>query len=730
MATPTPGKYPGLAATPPVSTPFSTSHLAFSPHGPRSVGPSPSQVKKSSPAGTSMSNQGYNMGMVGFDSPSAALALGMGADTVGDLGIDLHGIGGLGGGPAKDEEEKRRRLMGCVEILKPNKGRLSEAGLERLARRVGLECLWEDMMGSASNGRTLIIAGNALALDIDFANNIVQKVSLAFPDAPESVTKHEKTASDILLKDLQFEAGESPLTKMLDRFAANLESLTMLDKLSIIPGLNCHEAIAGIFCSLHKLRNWEVGRLRENDMLGMEDEDIERAAMCIGSGTPVMHSRQKLGLSLDYWQEKRRIPTKGKEHNRKTWSLLVGVAPLPSLAVGVYTPLRVSDKWISDDIQRADLAVIDLFQAAQLREGPILDWLEPDNTFLPTTSDNKTDGLDVGTPKFPEAMFVAKFDPPIIVPYAIAMQIYQSTQAPFDFTEITTFDALMFPLSAEEALRSSDTQSRTITTKRNNPVWDREGRKTVKEHSNTLFIERIDYGRRVEEVSFSHPRQLVEMLPCLRQFAFLSTVLRKTFGAEELSNSKAEGKESSKADIVGKAPEPATINPPTKKQEFEDFMKSLISTPMITSTSTSIGIGIGKEKKKEKENTSKHLDVSMTLTPIPRLQVVFDYNKRSANVIFEIQGNGGVVVVEENVLGWEEGGGGGGGGEGVGGDEDEDEDVDMVMVMGGDEGVGGMGKEKEKEKGKGRALTREDLGRMLEICEDLGVWVEWVGGRL
>lgn len=65
-----------------------------------------------------MSNQAYSMGMVGFDSPSAALALGMGADVVGDLGIDLQGIGVLGGGPGKDEEEKRRRLMGCVEILK------------------------------------------------------------------------------------------------------------------------------------------------------------------------------------------------------------------------------------------------------------------------------------------------------------------------------------------------------------------------------------------------------------------------------------------------------------------------------------------------------------------------------------------------------------------------------------------------------------------------------------
>ncbi|CCD48841.1 hypothetical protein ACHAP3_009853 [Botrytis cinerea] len=687
MATPTPGKYPGVAATPPVSTPFSTSHLAFSPHGPRSVVPSPSQIKKSSPAGTSMSNQAYSMGMVGFDSPSAALALGMGADVVGDLGIDLQGIGVLGGGPGKDEEEKRRRLMGCVEILKPNKGRLSEAGLERLARRVGLECLWEDMMGSASNGRTLIIAGNALALDIDFANNIVQKVSLSFPDAPESVTKHEKTASDILLRDLQFEAGESPLTKMLDRFAANLERLTMLDKLSVIPGLNCHEAVAGIFCSLHKLHSWEVGRLKENEMLGMGDEDVVRAAMCTRSGIPIMHSRERLGLSIDYWQEKRRIPTKGKKQNRKTWSLLVEVAPLPSMGVGVYTPLRVSDKWISDDVQQANPAVDDLFRAAQLQEGPILNWLEPDNTLLPTSPDIKSNDLNVGTQKFPEAMFVAKFDPPVVVPYAIAMQIYQSTQTPFDFSEITTFDGLMFPLSAEEALKTNETQARTINVEKNVSVWDREGKKEAKQHFNTLYIEKIDYGRKVEEVSFSHPRQLVEMLPCLRQFALLSTVLRKSFEAEERSKSKSRGP--SKSEPLSKSSEIDTLNPPTKKQEFEDFMKGIIATPTSKS--------VLEESKKEKKGESTHLDVSLTLTPVPRVEIVFEFKKRSANVIFEIQGNGRVVVAQENIL----------------------------NGMGEDEVMDGMGEE-----GKARTLTSEDLGRMLEVCEDLGVWVEWIKGRL
>ncbi|PQE17625.1 Mediator complex subunit Med1 protein [Rutstroemia sp. NJR-2017a BVV2] len=660
MATPTPGKHTagGVAATPPVSTPFSTSHLAFSPHGPRSVVPSPSQIKKSSPAGTAHSNQGgYSMGMVGYDSPSAALALGMGEGM--DLGIDLHGTGlGVGAGglgiPGRDEEERRRRLTAVVEILKVNKGRLSEAGLERLARRIGLECLWEDQMGSSSNGRTLIIAGTALALDIDFSNNIVQKVSLSFPDAPESVTRHAKTASDILLKDLQFKPGESPLTKMLDRFAANLERLTMLDKLSVLPALNCHEAIAGIFTSLDKLHKWEVNRLKENDMVEVPDEVIAKAAMCTRSGTPAMHSRERIGLSLHYWQEKRRITANEKNSKRKIWTLLIECAALPAL---LYPPLRVSDKWISDDIQQADPQVDELFRA-QLRDEPILHWLEPDNTLLPSSSENKTDSLDGATQKYPEVMFVAKFEPPVIVPYATAMQIYNSTGATFDFSEMTTYDGLMFPPTPEEASKISDAQSRTIKSETNVPVWEKGGEKKMKHHKNTLFIEKIEYGRTLTELPFNHPRQLVEMLPHLRQFSFLSTLLKKMFPTEpkKASPSKAEAK---------------INNPPTKKQEFSAFMKDL-------------GLSDANQKK------SLPLDISLTLTPMPRLQVVFPFKERTANVTFEIQGNGSVVVVGENIL-------------------------NAANAKGAD---------------GGRVLSREDLSRMLEVTEDLGTWAEWCCGRL
>lgn len=126
MATPTPGKTaasqqgrtPQVAASPPVSTPFSLSGVqgVFSPRGPRS---SPQQVKKS-PA-TTLAGHG-SAGPLNFDSPSAAAAMGslgiangldMGLDNVGVGGLaGLHGLGVLGG-----EDERLKRLDVIIGIL-------------------------------------------------------------------------------------------------------------------------------------------------------------------------------------------------------------------------------------------------------------------------------------------------------------------------------------------------------------------------------------------------------------------------------------------------------------------------------------------------------------------------------------------------------------------------------------------------------------------------------------
>jgi hypothetical protein len=614
-----------------------------------------------------------------FDSPSTAAALGalgpgMGIG-IGDLALDAAGglvlaPGGLGAGTGRGEEdERRKRLQQVIDILKVNKGRVSEEGVERLAKRVGLDYVWEDQMGSGGTIRTLFIAGTGLSLEVDFANNAVGKVSLSYPESPDIVTKHSSKAAEILLRDLQLGPGESPLTKMLDKFAVNLERLASLDKLSVMPTLNCHEAIAGIYESLKRLHEWELSRLKEeDDMKEKSAEYITRAALCSKSGRPLMNARQNIGLSLDYWQE-RHVSSKGsmakaKLHDvteePKTWSLIVECAPSSSL---VYASIRVTDKWISSDIQKANPTTDDLIMGTS---GPILDWQEPENILLPSI-EPKCDGamegieqdLNASNSKFPDVMFLAKFDPPLIVPYAVENLIYSSTGATMDSYNVPTLDSLLFPPKADEK-NEPDATYRRLRRQLSVMTVDEGGQKVPKIHKNTLTFQKLEYGRTMTELPFSHPQQLVELLPMLRQYARISSLLDKSFGTytDEITLDEDE------SDLQR-----------TVRDEYEAFLSEALSD----------------------DTTPPHfdklpVDVTVYTQPHPTLRLTFPFRRRTADICFEICMNGTLAVAFENVL--------------------DDFDADETSA------------------GKGRQLLSADLGRMLEISEDLGLFAEFVRRRL
>lgn len=501
-------------------------------------------------------------------------------------------------------------------------------------------------MGSAGSMRTLIIAGSVLALDIDFSENVVKKVSLSFPDASEIVTKHTDKAGEMLLQDLKFTPNESPLTKMLDRFAGNLERLAELDKLSVLPGLNCHEAIAGIHESLEKLHKWEVERLKEqDDMVGKDATYIERVAQCTKSGKPVMHTRDRLGLSLDYWQQKRHIAGKAVRASEKTWSLLVECAPLHN---PLFRALRISDDWISPQIQKANPPAEDLLLAVE--NAPVLDWLEPESTLLPNNDPPKMDtmeGMDHSSDqKYPEVEFVAKFDPPLVVPFVLAMEIHNSASVDFDIYPTTTFDGLVFPHTSQEM---TDGDSRVLKRLVDVPIFDKKGDKTTHTHKNTLYIDKLVYASRLEKLPFSHPRQLVEMLPSLRQYAFLSTILEKS-SVKEWKTSPEEVKRKLMKNKIDK---------------FDDFE---VAAPL-------------------QNGSALEVDISITIQPLPRIQLVFPFKKRTADIVFDIKLNGVVEVVSQNII-----------------------DVNAMD--------------------DGSSLSVADLGKILEVTEDLGIWTEYVRRRL
>ncbi|KUJ18171.1 uncharacterized protein LY89DRAFT_614735 [Mollisia scopiformis] len=677
MATPTPGKHTGqVVATPPVSTPFSSSnhpsHPAFSPHGPRSVVPSPQQVKKSPANSNTM--YGYPGGGghptnssfgVGYDSPSAAMALGgvsgleLGLE---GMGTPLGGVGhlavgaghnGIGGSGRGDEEDRARRLGAVMDILKTSQGRISEKGIQHLATRLGFASIVQDIeIRSRTTSRPVIIAGEAISVDLVFESGLVKTVLLQFPTSPPIVNKHVDRAGEILMRDLEIAGNESPLSKKLDGFAANLEKLAAQDLLGQTnKPFNCFEAIAGIYENLEKLHKWEVEKLRESpDMVGKDQDFLERAVMCTRSGRPVMHERNRLGLSLDYWQEKRRI---GQQKDKtKTWALLVECGKKPS---AFYTSARVSENWISAEIEKDNVPAEDLLLAAA--DGPVLDWLEPETTLIPGPDPPKEGDAPRGDVielvdettglRRPEVMFVAKFDPPLVVPGSVVAQLYHIVNMTFDTTQPTAyFDDLLFPRSPEERY-SND--GRVIRCEVTVPVFDKDGKKTTQIHKNNLLVEGFEYGYELTELPFSHPRQLVEMLPYLRQYAFTSTLLEKSFG----SSSKTFSTEVKKMVV------------PSTRSAFDSFMEGTLP--------------------------QKEMTLDVNLKPGPQIRIVFPFAKipgsNSAYITFDIKHNGVVEVVEENVL-----------------------DKDTMS--------------------ESKMLTSADLGKMLEITEDFGILVEYVQRRL
>ncbi|KAI1372925.1 mediator of RNA polymerase II transcription subunit 1-domain-containing protein [Hypoxylon crocopeplum] len=619
----TPSQHPAAAPTPQASTPFSNPQTAaaFSPHGPKS---SPQQFKKSPATGTSATL--VNSMTANFDSPSAAAAYNTLGMTINDLNLDNLSVGGLVAAAGRtDEEDRKKRIDAVIAALwAQNSGRVSNQGLERLAIHLNLECLWEDVKGGGENAKTLIIAGQTMAVEVGITNHVVHSASLTFSEPIPSLDKHVDRASAILLKDLSLAPGQSPLTKRLTQFRANLERLATLDKLSVTPGLSCHEAIVGIWESLERLHRWDVQKLREDPTYSnMSEERLRIFALCLRHGCPLMHTRGRVGLSFDYWKERRKIGSTTVDTERfKTWAILIECAPESSM---VYNPVRASDKWIGPDIEKSDFTEEDMISGA----GTILDWLEPPNILLPPSEETKAEsGLEnvasLSGPKPPDVVFMATFDPPVIVPHVVAQEIYKISATNPPLSSVT-FDALMYPIADGSSYDPSEPReiifTQTVPTFFGNLHGQPQDEPVLKAHRNTLFIYKPVYGQILTQVPFSHPKDLITMQPLLRQYAFLSLLLTNSLTPKNERPTAKEADEDNESRL-----------PRTRRDEFADFMAQADSG-----------------ESESAPNVMK-VDITLTAHPVPRLLLVFPFKSYTANIMLEIQPGGRVQIVSENIF--------------------------------------------------------------------------------
>lgn len=579
---------------------------------------------------------------------------------------------------AQDQEEERKRRMEAVAAVVAGRwGFVGQEGVERCAKRLGLDALWEDGMGGGK--RMLTIAGTAMLLEVEFEADEVMGCVLSFPGSGESVGGRAAGGAEVLKRNLK---GEGYVR--LEGFVGNMEILGRMDRLGG-EKISCFDATDGVFKSLDRLWRWEIEREKQQGKAAAESE-----VMCRRSGRPRMHTRGRVGLALQYWMERRLVlaeqekadgmgvDDKGASEVDDEADIWSAIIECETSSAELYPSIRVSDAWISEAVEKPTPAESNNIPG----NDSSIDWQDPPPTLL--AADEQVESAVAATEsnplqqsKPPDVRFIAKFEPPVVVPLQTALQVHNSVGSPISQEMIlsTTYESLLF---AASEVQNPPTEPRTMekTVTSYDSATDTS---TSHVHKYSLFPQQQDWARAITHLPFSHPRQIVAVLPILRQWALTGSILRRAFDSDkEPTPPKANGHS---------APHQDQPSEPTKFQTLDAELAAFMSSPLPNAA-------------KPASDRVREVQITFKATPVPQFQVNFPnprHGGKLAGLNFMIGLNGivGGVDVHDGSPDW-----------------------------GGDGGVSGEG----SEKGRDGVRMREKVARVLEVGESVGVVVEWMAG--
>lgn len=448
----------------------------------------------------------------------------------------------MGGSGAKrnEEEERRAKMRRALKRIGRSKGRVSEDGISRVAKRVGLET-GEDV-DNKTGEKTLSLAGQGerVAIDVRLNSNMVMGVSVDYV-GDEKVKEVHAPAAKVLMRDLKGEDG-STMPPDLDDFSINLDKLARLDRLSK-NSVDCFEAIAGLYTCLKRLHELEKEAVKSGAKNEEEkaEEKVAHKVLREKSGRPTLHADGKIGLSLAYWNSavptttarrdfdemdvdstQKQIPS---DFSPATWNLRIEVEHAPSMYL--QNCIRVSDAWLPDESE---------FTAAET--GQSIPWQDPPPTLVGPSNTSSGDTMVLDNQKLPDLQFVAKFDPPLILPLQTAQNI-------LNLVGLNVAPMYQYPLYHAKLLGvSTQYQAQPVQGEKSVLVKGPNGGESTAIHRCTLDVPQLGnmntIGYKLQELPFAHPRQLVELLPTLRQWAFVGSLLGNAF--EQISNTEEVGK--------------------------------------------------------------------------------------------------------------------------------------------------------------------------------------------
>ncbi|KAK5107722.1 hypothetical protein LTR62_000744 [Meristemomyces frigidus] len=677
MATPTSSHpvQPGSAsrrAAAHVSTP---SLLALNSPAPRSV-PSPAATRKEGktpinhPTGSSQGSSKtigstpmfYGLSQTGNTASPIAnmlsfgtpLGLGIESTTPGQLHMHTPAFGGmpmsltmseLGMTPGaatqrrNEDDERRTKMRRVLRKIGHKSGRVTEEGILRVSRRIGFEDTHGDDKSLAN--RLISTAGKKVLVEIKLKDLKVERITIVLDTENARAASQNDALEKVLMHDLQ-ETDDSEIDVDLSRFAANMSRLARIDRLSS-HHLNTFEALSGIYTSL--------SRLYDQEMLDSNDLEVLLAK----SGKPTLHADDRIGVAIRYWQRRDHSP------EDKNMALPCDAHKLDieiERSVGAIFPtLRISENWLPDPLELSTDASQDH-----------IPWLDPPSTLMPV--DAEGDGIaGTGEEKVPDLHFTAKLEPPLVLPWHMATNVLQSfgLQPPTIFVYPPAWHTMVLDISATTPFNAGGdsliSSEQSVLTMRNGEAIDNT-------HIYSLDIAKPDGGYLLNELPFSHPRQLVELLPTLRQWARFTRLFHDLFGVASKPRTKTNPDHSTA--IPGISTVDELLNPPAMVKPDTLTLDSLLTPPVTPRAEEKVAISI-----------------SIATTPTPTVSLTFPSRKLETmcNVILQVQSNGIIAVVGSSKV--------------IGDGQVESHDDEAA---------------------------KKRLAEALERCGDVGVWIEWLRG--
>ena len=155
----------------------------------------------------------------------------------------------------------------------------------------------------------------------------------------------------------------------------------------------------------------------------------------------------------------------------------------------------------------------------------VIDWLDPE----PSVENL----MEVDSSR-PNARFIARLDPPIVVPLLDEVTIFSNLglYSPPGQIGATTLDGILFPRAQVPDMPPLTVERKIHLPSERDPQL--QGAPSVT-HQYTLHVLKPIYAREVWEIPFGHPRQLGPILQIFRQYVLLSTLLRSCFSPSSSS---------------------------------------------------------------------------------------------------------------------------------------------------------------------------------------------------